>query len=66
MVNSPGFKYTNETIRGMTYYAFMDSVVRTQSNHSIEHLTAAYYSGNIDTSKFDVKKLDMFCDIHKE
>lgn len=66
MVNSPGFKYTNETIRDMTYYAFMDSVVRTQSNHSIEHLTAAYYSGNIDTSKFDVKKLDMFCDIHKE
>lgn len=65
MVNSPGFKYSLETIRDMKYYAFMDSVLRLQMSNSIDHLTTAYYSGNIDTSKFDVKKLDIFCDIHK-
>lgn len=64
MVNDAGFKYSLETIRGMKYYAFMDSVMRLQASNSINHLTAAYYSGNIDTSKFDVKKLDLFCDIH--
>lgn len=65
MVNSADFKYSLETVRGMKYYAFMDSVLRLQMSNSINHLTAAYYSGNIDTSKFDVKKLDLFCDIHK-
>ena len=65
LVNSPGFKYTNETVWDMKYYAFMDSVVRYQVTNSVEHLTSAYYNGNIDTSKFDVKKLDVFCDIHK-
>lgn len=65
MVNSADFKYSLETVRSMKYYAFMDSVLRLQMSNSINHLTAAYYSGNIDTSKFDVKKLDLFCDIHK-
>lgn len=65
LVNAPGFKYTHETVRSMKYYAFMDSVVRYQVSNSVEHLTSAYYSGNIDTSKFDIKKLDVFSDIHK-
>lgn len=66
MVNSAGFKYSIEEIRGMHIYAFMDSVQRIQTIKSAEQLTTAYFSGNIDTKKFDKKKLDWLCDLNKK
>jgi len=66
MVNSEGFKYGISDIRDMKLYAFMDSVARIQTIKSVEHLTTAYYTGNIDTKKFDTKKLDWLCDINKK
>lgn len=66
MVNSAGFKYTIEQIRGMPLYAFMDSVMRIQTIKSVDHLTDAFYSGNIDTKKFDKRKLDWMCDFSKK
>jgi hypothetical protein len=58
MVNSAGFKYNLDDIRGLKLYAFMDSVARIQTIKAIEHMTTAYYSGNIDVKKFDTRKLD--------
>lgn len=65
LVNSPGFKYSLSDVRDMKYYAFIDSVLRLQAINNVQYLSGAYYSGNIDTKKFDVKKLDLFCDVHK-
>lgn len=56
---------TKEEIRRMGIAEFMDIVYRTQTIKSVDALTAAYYSGNIDTKKFDVKKLDWSRDIYK-
>lgn len=65
LVNSPGFKHSLDEVRDMKYYAFIDSVLRIQSMNNVQYLSNAYFSGNIDTKKFDVKKLDLFCDVHK-
>lgn len=65
LVNHPGFKYNIEEVRHMPIYAFFDSVARIQLIDSANHLTTAYYSGNLDRDKFDVKKLDWLRDIHK-
>lgn len=65
LVNSPGFKHSLDDVRNMKYYAFIDSVLRIQSMNNVQYLSNAYYSGNIDTKKFDVKKLDIFCNVHK-
>lgn len=66
MVNSEGFKYNIETVQDMKLYAFMDCVRRIQVIKSAGHLTDAYYSGNLDTDKFDKTKLDWFCDLNKK
>jgi hypothetical protein len=65
MVNSPGFKYALNDVRDLKIFAFMDSVMRIQTIKSVDQLTEAYYSGNIDTKKFDVKKLNWLGDLSK-
>lgn len=50
-------------IRDMGMAEFMDAIKRVQLVKSVEALTSAYYSGNIDTKKFDVKKLDYMRDL---
>ncbi|MEG1562304.1 MAG: hypothetical protein RR365_01005 [Bacteroides sp.] len=65
MVNSAGFKYSINSIKDLKIYAFMDSVMRVQAIKSADHLTSAYYSGNIDTKKFDTKKLNWLCDLQE-
>lgn len=66
MVNSEGFKYNIETVQDMKLYAFMDSVRRIQVIKNVAHLTTAYYSGNLDTDKFDKSKLDWLCNLDKK
>lgn len=66
MVNSEGFKYNLETVQDLKIYAFMDSVRRIQTIKSADHLTDAYYSGNLDVDKFDTSKLDWLCDYSKK
>lgn len=66
MVNSEGFKYNLETVQDLKLYAFMDSVRRIQTIKSADHLTDAYYSGNLDVDKFDTSKLDWLCDYNKK
>jgi hypothetical protein len=63
MVNSSGFKYSIEDVRDLKIFAFMDSVMRVQTIKSAEQLTAAYYAGNIDTKKFDTKKLNWLAEL---
>jgi len=65
MVNSEGFKYNIETVQNMKLFAFMDSVRRIQLIKSTDHLTTAYYSGNMDVDKFDKSKLDWLRDYNK-
>ena len=65
MVNSAEFKYNIETVQDMRLYAFMDSVHRIQHTRYVMSLTEAYYSGNIDTEKFDKRKLEWLCDLDK-
>lgn len=65
MVNCADFKYNLETVQDVKLYAFMDSVRRIQHTHHVASLTTAYYSGNIDTEKFDAHKLEWLCDLDK-
>lgn len=65
MVNSPGFKYDLNQVRDMKIFPFMDSVARIQLKDAVDHVSNGYYSGNIDTSKFDTKKLDWMRDLYK-
>lgn len=65
MVNSAEFKYNIETVQDMKLFAFMDSVRRIQHSRHVASLTEAYYSGNIDTDKFDTRKLEWLCDLDK-
>ena len=63
LVNSPGFKYDLNQVRHMKFYAFMDSVVRTQIITSSTALMNGIYSGNIDTKKLDKNELNCMRDI---
>ena len=65
MVNCADFKYDLDTVQDMKLYAFMDSVRRIQHSRSVSFLTTAYYSGNLDTDKFDTRKLEWICDLDK-
>lgn len=65
MVNCSDFKYNLETVQDMKLYAFMDSVRRIGHTRYVESLTTAYFSGNIDTDKFDTHKLEWLCDLDK-
>jgi hypothetical protein len=66
MINSAGFKYKLEEVRAMKLYAFMDSVQRISLIKSVEHLSFAYYGGNIDAKKFNAKdKLNWLVDFTK-
>lgn len=58
MVNSAGFKYNLESIRGLNIVAFMDSVKRIQTITHANNLTLGAYMGNIDVSKIKKEEFD--------
>jgi hypothetical protein len=66
MVNSSGFKYDLEGVKGLGLFAFMDSVARITAMNTANILMQGIYSGRVDPKVVSKSSLDYVRDFYSK